>query len=290
MAFIATSWRFDGSRGTGVNNVHVVRFVGRSRISDWCGEKLHEVHVARVLEAAFRELTSLRLRDARVRYVGARSQYVFYSRPLCRKIICATSRAIRRRTTGGEFSLSLCSPSSDNWRHRRVRCRHAEESYVSACIARGQRAGDVKHVALDPQMAMDRQISKAALWRRGSPREHAMKVLVITGGLVSGMENSIYQFPAKALSAMASFRARLAGPEDQAGVRRIPDPQAEGISRSSVGPRSHGSPASHLAPSAGHGLLIGDLRRPVRPDSPCGPASHRNRLRFRFDDLPPRPE
>lgn len=130
----------------------LIRFMGRSRISDWFGEKLHEVHVARVLESTFREFC-LTPAFAMLACDAARSvpAYVLY--------IDAKVSEDRLR----DVARSLDEKLEENFHYRYARrlgqlgplrifaARSAEASYVAACTARGQLAGDVKHVALDPR-------------------------------------------------------------------------------------------------------------------------------------------
>jgi hypothetical protein len=129
----------------------LVRFVSRRQIADWCGEKLHEAHVARVLAAAF---SGLRVPPSFAMLacdtVGPVPNYVLYLEAgMPENQLC-------------EIAASVDSGLEENFHYRYARrlgqlgaiavfaAEHAEESYVSACIARGQRAGDVKSVALDP--------------------------------------------------------------------------------------------------------------------------------------------
>jgi hypothetical protein len=119
-------------------------------VADWCGEKLHEAQAARVIESAFtaRCLT-----------------------PSFAMLACDTSADVPHyvlyvEAPGSEDELGGIGASIDhaleeNFHYRYARrlgqlgpvrvfaARHAEASYLAACIARGQRAGDVKCLALD---------------------------------------------------------------------------------------------------------------------------------------------
>jgi hypothetical protein len=130
----------------------LVRFVGRKQISDWCGEKLHETHAARVLASAFA--------DGKVRpefamlacdTEGAAPGYVLY---------CEAEASKEKM---GELAILVETGLEENYHYRYARrlgqlgklrvfaARDAGESYLAACIARGQRAGNAKPVALDPR-------------------------------------------------------------------------------------------------------------------------------------------
>ncbi len=128
----------------------LVRFLGRNQIADWCGEKLHETHVAGVLAAAFREggvapsFAMLACDTA-----GAVMNYNLY--------LESTAAADRLC----EIAAAVESGLAENFHYRYARqlgqlgplrvfsAQNAEASYISACIGRGQRAGSVKPIALD---------------------------------------------------------------------------------------------------------------------------------------------
>ena len=128
----------------------VVRFVSRKQISDWCGEKLHEAHAARVLAAAFARHNSapgfaMLACDA----AEAVPSYVLYLEAGARDDqLCA-------------IAASVESGLAENFHYRYARrlgqlgpvrvfaARNPEASYLAACLARGQRAGSIKSVALD---------------------------------------------------------------------------------------------------------------------------------------------
>jgi hypothetical protein len=130
----------------------VVRFAGRKDVADWCGEKLHEVHAARIIESAFtaRRLTPLFAMLA-CDTSGAVPNYVLY-----------VEAAASDDELGG-IAASIERALEENFHYRYARrlgqlgplrvftARNAEASYLAACMARGQRAGDVKCLALDPR-------------------------------------------------------------------------------------------------------------------------------------------
>jgi hypothetical protein len=130
----------------------LVRFAGRRQIADWCGEKLHETHVSRVLAGAFRRLGvapcfAMLACDT----AGAVPSYVLY----------LEAEAPEEQLC--EIAVSVESGLAENFHYRYARrlgqlgplrvfaAYGAEASYAAACIARGQRAGDIKSVALDPR-------------------------------------------------------------------------------------------------------------------------------------------
>ena len=128
-----------------------VRFLGRRQIADWCGEKLHEAHAARVLIAVF---AGLRVAPSFAMLAcdtsGAVPNYVLYlEAAVPESQLC-------------EIETSVESGLQENFHYRYARrlrqlghlrvfaARKAEASYLSACVERGQRAGNAKSVALDP--------------------------------------------------------------------------------------------------------------------------------------------
>jgi GH3 auxin-responsive promoter len=128
----------------------VVRFVSRRRTVDWCGEKLHEVHVARVLaEACARQGVAHRFAMLACDRSGAAPRYVLYveaaaSDEQLRDIVAFTERGLcenfhyqyaRRLGQLGPMGLFAV--------------RHANAAYLAACVERGQRVGAIKPAALD---------------------------------------------------------------------------------------------------------------------------------------------
>jgi hypothetical protein len=133
-----------------VRECPVVRFLGRRQIVDWCGEKLHEIHVARVLSTAF-----------------SRNGVI----PSFAMLACDTCGDVPGYVLYVEASASddrLCAIAAavengldENYHYRYARrlgqlgplrvlaARDAESAYLAACVARGQRAGDIKPAALD---------------------------------------------------------------------------------------------------------------------------------------------
>ncbi len=128
----------------------VVRFVCRKQIADWSGEKLHEAHVARVMAAAF-ALHSVTPAFAMLACdtSGAVPRYVLY--------VEAAALEDQLAALGDSVESGL----AENFHYRYARrlgqlgalrvfaVRSAEAAYLAAGLGRGQRAGDIKSVALD---------------------------------------------------------------------------------------------------------------------------------------------
>jgi hypothetical protein len=128
----------------------VVRFIGRKNVADWRGEKLHELQAARILESVF---TARRLMPSFAMLAcdtsGEVPNYVLY----------VEAAASEDDLDGIGTSIERALEENFHYRYARrlgqlgpVRvfaARNAEASYLAACMARGQRAGDVKCVALD---------------------------------------------------------------------------------------------------------------------------------------------
>jgi len=128
----------------------LVRFLSRRQISDWCGEKLHEAHVARVLSAAF---VGLRVAPSFAMLAcdtsGEQPHYVLY--------LDADASDEQLSQLAGTVESGL----QENFHYRYARrlgqlgplhvfaAQNAETSYAAAGIARGQRAGNIKPAALD---------------------------------------------------------------------------------------------------------------------------------------------
>jgi hypothetical protein len=130
----------------------LVRFAGRKDVADWRGEKLHDVQAARIIESAF---TARRLTPSFAMLAcdtsGEVPNYVLY-----------VEAAASEDELGG-IAETIERALEENFHYRYARrlgqlgpvrvfaARNAEASYLAACMARGQRAGDVKCVALDPR-------------------------------------------------------------------------------------------------------------------------------------------
>jgi GH3 auxin-responsive promoter len=128
----------------------LVRFLGRGRVVDWCGEKLHEAQVLRVLTEAFSTLhvapSFAMLACDTTDVIPA---YVLYleaagSEDRLVEIAAAVESGLRE-----SFHYNYARRLGQLGQLRIFAAQNAEASYVSACIARGQRAGNVKPVSLD---------------------------------------------------------------------------------------------------------------------------------------------
>lgn len=139
----------------------LVRFIGRRQIADWCGEKLHEAHVTRVLADAFDSVGVMPSFAMLACDTSATvPNYVLY---LEAAVAHPQSQAgvARAEHVFSQIAESIESGLQENFHYRyacelgqlgRLRifaARNAEASYLAECIARGQRAGNVKSVALD---------------------------------------------------------------------------------------------------------------------------------------------
>jgi hypothetical protein len=129
-----------------------VRFAGRMDVVDWCGEKLHEAHAARVIESAF---TARRLTPSFAMLAcdtsSAVPHYVLYVEAAASEDELDGIGASIERALEENFHYEYARRLGQLGRLRVFAARNAEASYLAACVARGQRAGDVKSVALDPR-------------------------------------------------------------------------------------------------------------------------------------------
>jgi hypothetical protein len=128
----------------------VVRFAGRNGVADWCGEKLHDVQAARILESVFaaRRLTpsfAMLACDTS----GKVPNYVLYVEAAASEKELGVVAASIERALEENFHYRYARRLGQLGPVRVFAARNADASYVAACMARGQRAGDVKSVALD---------------------------------------------------------------------------------------------------------------------------------------------
>ena len=123
----------------------LIRFVGRkSLVSDWFGEKLNEAHVGEVLRATF---AAFGITPSFAMLAFDETSYVLYidsEEPDLAPVVSRIETELRRNFhyDYGRF-LGQLGPL------RLFRAPRAAETYLAAAIAAGQRAGDVKPVALD---------------------------------------------------------------------------------------------------------------------------------------------
>jgi hypothetical protein len=129
----------------------VVRFAGRKDVADWCGEKLHEVQAARIIESAF---TAQRLTPSFAMLAcdtsGGVPNYVLYVEAAASEDELGGIGVFIERALDENFHYRYARRLGQLGPVRVFAARKAEASYLAACMARGQRAGNVKCVALDP--------------------------------------------------------------------------------------------------------------------------------------------
>jgi hypothetical protein len=131
----------------------LVRFAGRGdNVSDWCGEKLNEAHVAKVLATVFREL-GVSASFAMLSYDAGNSspRYVLYLETDASAEKLFQIAAYVEHGLLENFHYRHARDLGQLQRLRMFRAQDADFAYLSACVDRGQRAGDVKPLALDPR-------------------------------------------------------------------------------------------------------------------------------------------
>ena len=136
----------------------VLAFEGRAdRASDLAGEKLTAAHVERVLARAMRE-TGIRAPFAMLApWWGTPPRYYLY--------VEAAFADARRLADAVESTLcaghhyALCRALGQLGAVRPVAVREGERVYERVCADRGQRAGVVKPVALDPSLDWERHFA-----------------------------------------------------------------------------------------------------------------------------------
>ena len=128
----------------------IVRFAGRKDVADWCGEKLHEMQAARIIESAF---TAQRVTASFAMLAcdtsGGVPNYVLYVEAAASEDELGGIGAFIERALDENFHYRYARRLGQLGPLRVFAARNAEASYLAACMARGQRAGDVKCVALD---------------------------------------------------------------------------------------------------------------------------------------------
>lgn len=153
-----------------VEECPVVRFAGKHEyVSDWFGEKLHEVHVASVLREALTQVVpAFRLRQGCGGLAAASAEAI---RPAFAMLACdrelsppayvayvestvddATLSAIAETIEGGlrrNFHYDYARLLGQLGPVRVFRAEEAARSYLTDAVFAGQRAGDVKPLALD---------------------------------------------------------------------------------------------------------------------------------------------
>lgn len=143
----------------------MVRFVGRQKqVSDWFGEKLNEAHVARALQEAFGEAGiapafAMLACDAS----GAAPGYVlFVDASASDEAVEAAARRIEARLREN-FHYDYARRLGQLAELRVARVEGAAAKYLAARMRKGQRAGDVKPVALDGGAGWAEAFSREAM-------------------------------------------------------------------------------------------------------------------------------
>ncbi len=140
----------------------VLAFEGRAdRASDLAGEKLTAARVERVLERAMRE-TGIRAPFAMLApWSGTPSRYYLYVEA---DFVAAARLAAAVESALGEgHHYALCRALGQLGAVRPVPVREGERVYERVCAERGQRAGVVKPVALDPSLDWERHFATHVL-------------------------------------------------------------------------------------------------------------------------------
>jgi GH3 auxin-responsive promoter len=130
-----------------VHGTPSISFVGRDdRVSDWCGEKLSESFVARVLDSVFESPRPAFALVAPERTPAGLAYTLFAeARPDDRDAIGARLEAGLRGNPHYAWCVDL-----GQLQRSRVVCvaAGADKAYLDACAARGQRLGDIKPALL----------------------------------------------------------------------------------------------------------------------------------------------
>ncbi len=143
----------------------MIRFVGREGyVSDWFGEKLNEAHVSRVLRSVFGELgiaPSFAMLACETEQ--ARPGYVLYIDTAERDALVERTAGIVESALHENFHYRYARKLGQLSALRAFRAVGAAESYMAASVRDGQRAGDVKPLALDRRNGWGRVFRAKAL-------------------------------------------------------------------------------------------------------------------------------
>ena len=129
----------------------LIRFVGRQgHVSDWFGEKLHEVFVAGILRGAFASFDiSPRFAMLACDDALTPAAYVLYADvPASDRLLIRVARIVEaelRRSFHYDYARRLAQLGP----LRIFRTGGGAKAYLAAAVKAGQRAGDVKSLALD---------------------------------------------------------------------------------------------------------------------------------------------
>lgn len=122
----------------------VLSFIGRDRVSDRRGEKLHEAHVSRVVAEAF-AVVGVHPEFATLACEGERGYVLYYDADCAGEVLAAEVERGLGENVHYAHARRLGQLAAVTAR----RVEGAAVRYQKACEARGQRAGDVKTPALD---------------------------------------------------------------------------------------------------------------------------------------------
>jgi GH3 auxin-responsive promoter len=143
----------------------MVRFVGREGyVSDWFGEKLNEAHVSRVLQNVFDELgiaPSFAMLACETEQ--AQPGYVLYIDTAECDAPLERAAGIVESALDENFHYRYARKLGQLSALRAFRAVGAAEAYLAASVRHGQRAGDVKPLALDRRNGWGRVFRAKAL-------------------------------------------------------------------------------------------------------------------------------
>jgi hypothetical protein len=128
----------------------LIRFIGRqNQVSDWFGEKLNELHVAGILQQTL-EAYGIRTSFSMLACdTGQLPAYVLYiDSAACDDVLLRAAKKIEN-LLWANFQYQYARRLGQLGPVRIFRAHKAASTYIANAIAEGQRAGDVKPLALD---------------------------------------------------------------------------------------------------------------------------------------------
>jgi hypothetical protein len=129
----------------------LIRFLGREGcVSDWFGEKLNEAHVSSVLRNAFSELgisPSFAMLACETQQISP--AYVLYIDAPEPDALLHRAAEFVESALHENFHYHCARKLGQLGPLRAFRAQGAAQAYIAACVRNGQRAGDVKPLALD---------------------------------------------------------------------------------------------------------------------------------------------
>jgi hypothetical protein len=129
----------------------LIRFLGREGcVSDWFGEKLNEAHVSRVLRNAFSEVgISASFAMLACETHQTPPGYVLFIDAPEPDALLQRAAEIVESALHENFHYHHARNLGQLGPLRAFRAQGAAQAYIAACVRNGQRAGDVKPLALD---------------------------------------------------------------------------------------------------------------------------------------------